>query len=455
MEGIMTEEQRPDEPVDGTTTIEGEPEEEEQSRLAKLIKEFLPGVSLFSASFTLISISLAFTVAVYSVNEYTTFFADSSGWKLVGNQTQSDHAVTISGDLEVESDIRLTGSVLEIAASLCDGQSPTGSARVCYDGTEVVVAPGGGGYASLVGEVGPQGPPGLQGDVGPQGEPGTPGDVGDQGPQGIPGTDGRPGAPGTDGQQGPRGRDGLNCWDTNSNGVGDRVPEDNNRDGVVDALDCRGLPGVAGGDGADGADGLEGLRGRDGLNCWDLNANGVGDPAEDLNGDRVVNAFDCRGANRADGADGQDGVAGDAGADGTDGQPGNNGLNCWDTDSDGFGDAAEDRTGEGVWDARDCARLVGLGERINNPCTITAPNGITDGFGGAATVLTADSCVIKLAGNYLEAAQKGRLNVQLTPASEDVALLYFLIELQADPVVRILERDGRPGDFHYLVNILN
>jgi len=49
-------------------------------------------------------------------------------------------------------------------------------------------------------------------------------------------------------------------------------------------------------DGADGANGAAGGGGNDGvagLNCWDLNENGIADPAEDLNGDGVVDVLDC------------------------------------------------------------------------------------------------------------------------------------------------------------------
>jgi octaheme c-type cytochrome (tetrathionate reductase family) len=47
-------------------------------------------------------------------------------------------------------------------------------------------------------------------------------------------------------------------------------------------------------DGADGAPGAGGTDGAAGINCWDLNENGVGDiPAEDLNGDNVVDVLDC------------------------------------------------------------------------------------------------------------------------------------------------------------------
>ncbi|MGB0881738.1 MAG: beta strand repeat-containing protein [Vicingaceae bacterium] len=47
---------------------------------------------------------------------------------------------------------------------------------------------------------------------------------------------------------GPAGLDGLNCWDINGNGLQDAT-EDVNNDGVWNALDCKGDSGVAGADG--------------------------------------------------------------------------------------------------------------------------------------------------------------------------------------------------------------
>lgn len=45
--------------------------------------------------------------------------------------------------------------------------------------------------------------------------------------------------------------------------------------------------------GDDGDDGTAGSPGGDGLNCWDLNANGIADAEEDVNGDGVVDVIDC------------------------------------------------------------------------------------------------------------------------------------------------------------------
>ena len=46
-------------------------------------------------------------------------------------------------------------------------------------------------------------------------------------------------------------------------------------------------------DGNDGADGVAGTAGADGINCWDLNGDGVNDPGEDINGDGLFDAADC------------------------------------------------------------------------------------------------------------------------------------------------------------------
>ncbi|MGB2985411.1 MAG: hypothetical protein WBE26_05960 [Phycisphaerae bacterium] len=134
-----------------------------------------------------------------------------------------------------------------------------------------------------------------------------------------------PGAP-LDGRDGI---DGVNCWDLNANGEGD-PGEDVNGDGVFDALDCQGPVGPAGQDGADGQDGAPGSAGADGQN----------------------------GADGQDGAPGATGAAGRDGSNGSNGSPGANGLDglsCWDLNGNGFGDPEEDTNGDGLWNAWDCA----------------------------------------------------------------------------------------------------
>jgi len=55
-----------------------------------------------------------------------------------------------------------------------------------------------------------------------------------------------------------------------------------------------GTDGAAGVAGAAGAAGAAGPAGGTGFSCWDLNQNGIGDAAEDLNADGVVDVLDCR-----------------------------------------------------------------------------------------------------------------------------------------------------------------
>jgi hypothetical protein len=66
-------------------------------------------------------------------------------------------------------------------------------------------------------------------------------------------------------QPGAPGAPGINCWDLNGDGVND-ADEDVNGDGLWDALDCQGS---AGQDGVDGSDGQNGLDGQDGQNGGD------------------------------------------------------------------------------------------------------------------------------------------------------------------------------------------
>ena len=91
---------------------------------------------------------------------------------------------------------------------------------------------------------GPEGPPGPTGPEGPEGPAGAAGSTGPAGAEGP------AGLPGPQGAVGPAGAAGLNCWDLNGNGIADLSTEDVNGDGVVDPLDCRGADG---GDGTDGS----------------------------------------------------------------------------------------------------------------------------------------------------------------------------------------------------------
>ncbi len=70
---------------------------------------------------------------------------------------------------------------------------------------------------------------------------------------------------------------------------------------------------------------IEARDGVDGLNCWDLNSNGVGDPDEDINGDGVFDALDCQGAQGPQGERGPQGVQGPQGPQGLEGPEGEQG----------------------------------------------------------------------------------------------------------------------------------
>ena len=85
--------------------------------------------------------------------------------------------------------------------------------------------------------------------------PGPAGEEGPQGPQGPQGNDGLQGPVGADGAVGP---DGIECWDLNGNGAGDMPAEDINGDLVVDVNDCTGLQGPQGNTGAQGLQGIQG-----------------------------------------------------------------------------------------------------------------------------------------------------------------------------------------------------
>lgn len=140
-----------------------------------------------------------------------------------------------------------------------------------------------------------------------------PGPTGSEGPEGPAGADGADGDDGDDGADGANGADGIACWDLNGNGVGDPA-EDINGDLVVDVNDCTGPEGPQGPQGPQGPPGGNGTDGANGTACWDLNGNGIGDlPDEDINGDSVVNVTDCAGPEGPQGPVGPQGPQGDPG----------------------------------------------------------------------------------------------------------------------------------------------
>jgi len=142
----------------------------------------------------------------------------------------------------------------------------------------------------------------------------------------------------------------------------------------------------SGGTGPTGPTGSNGANGNNGISCWDLNGDGVQDPGEDINGDGSWNAQDCAGAV---------GPAGPTGPAGSNGTNGNNGISCWDLNGDGVQDPAEDINGDSNWNALDCAGAIGpagpTGANGTNGATgaagPTGPTGATGptGFGVGPT----------------------------------------------------------------------
>ena len=245
---------------------------------------------------------------------------------------------------------------------------------------------------------GAQGPQGPEGPAGPQGPAGIDGNDGMDGAQGPQGPEGPTGPQGPAGNDGSNGTDGINCWDTNGDGINDPAEDinmDGNFDALdcqgADGMDgAQGPQGPEGPTGPQGPAGNDGSNGTDGINCWDTNGDGINDPAEDTNMDGNFDALDCQGEDGMDGAqgpqgpegptgpqgpagndgnDGMDGAQGPQGPEGptgpqgpagNDGSNGTDGINCWDTNGDGINDPAEDTNMDGNFDALDCQGADGM-----------------------------------------------------------------------------------------------
>jgi hypothetical protein len=196
---------------------------------------------------------------------------------------------------------------------------PTGGTNYTNIGTSELLSVPFALYAETAGNggaQGPQGPAGPAGAAGPQGPAGNDGAPGPQGPAGATGPAGPAGPQGTQGLQGPAGPGGgLNCWDTDGDGVTD-PNEDVNNDGFFNALDCRGAQGVAGVAGPQGATGPQGPAGPAGAQ----GAQGVSGPAG------PAGAAGAAGAAGPAGPAGAQGVAGPTGATGPAGPAGPTGL---------------------------------------------------------------------------------------------------------------------------------
>ncbi|MHA1679630.1 MAG: LamG-like jellyroll fold domain-containing protein [Promethearchaeota archaeon] len=103
-------------------------------------------------------------------------------------------------------------------------------------------------------------------------------------------------------------------WNSTTNQWENEVcdPCTNGTNGINGINGINGTDGINGGDGADGddgddgIDGTDGVDGDDGLNCWDINENGLCDlQVEDVNSDGVCNQTDCIGDTGEGGLDGR------------------------------------------------------------------------------------------------------------------------------------------------------
>ncbi len=123
-----------------------------------------------------------------------------------------------------------------------------------------------------------------------------------------------------------------------------------------------------------------GTAGNNGLNCWDLDGDGIQDPSEDINNDGNWDANDCQGAQGVAGPQGPQGPAGATGPQGpagTNGTNGSDGIACWDLDGDGVQDPSEDINNDGSWDANDCQGAQGVAgpQGPQGPAGATGPQG--------------------------------------------------------------------------------
>lgn len=178
------------------------------------------------------------------------------------------------------------------------------------------------------GQVGPQGPKGATGPTGPTGPQGPQGEPGDpNGPKGPTGDAGPAGPQGeSGGEPGPQGNQGQ------QGPAGFAGPQ-----GVQGPQGPEGPPGPKGPTGGEegpmgevgppGPPGppsnIQGPQGPAGINCWDANGNGIGDALEDINNDGEYSADDCQGSEGYAGAQGPQGPQGPQGFSGARGPAGN------------------------------------------------------------------------------------------------------------------------------------
>jgi len=202
---------------------------------------------------------------------------------------------------------------------------PTGGTTYTNIGTNELLSVPFALYAEASGTGGTQGPQGPAGPAGNIGAPGPQGPAGSNGAQGTTGPAGTTGSAGPQGPQGPSGPGGgLNCWDTDGDGIQD-ANEDVNNDGFFNALDCRGAQGIAGAQGAAGAAGATGTQGTAGP-AGAQGGQGVAGPAGPAGASGAAGAAGPSGPAGAQGVAGPTGASGSAGPTGPTGPTGATGA---------------------------------------------------------------------------------------------------------------------------------
>ena len=177
-------------------------------------------LALFIKVSVAITITISITLSIYSTINLSVIGNrlealekwPSQGWKLEGDSTTTELGVKINKDLDVDGDISILNSTLELAGSSClnEVSANQDSGKLCFDmqSNQFMTSEDGANFHLFEGKQGEQGPAGSQAERGLQGAQGPAGSQGERGLQGAQGQTGSQGERGPQGAQGPAGRQG-------------------------------------------------------------------------------------------------------------------------------------------------------------------------------------------------------------------------------------------------------
>lgn len=152
----------------------GSPKEPERANRWALVTSF---EFLLSITFSVaVSVAAAITIQNQFFDDEDGAGGDGGGWTVNGPQTSTSLKVSVDGELEakagldVNGNINITGSELQMAGSSCSRSEP-GEGRLCFDGEagKFTISQDGEAYVNLQGETGARGERGPQGPPGPAG----------------------------------------------------------------------------------------------------------------------------------------------------------------------------------------------------------------------------------------------------------------------------------------------